>query len=452
MPAIDKALSAIGLRRKNGEVPIIHDGDRNLPSVRVVGGTGLPAANWTQRGYVSMVQTGYASNTDVYACVSLIAAAGKQVKWWDGGGSSKSHTPRAVLAKSIRRDPYNDIASVLADPTKLEQRVKQVTDPRASIAMLEKAGGSFFIESWLSFLLLAGNDFMEIERTPSGGINNLFLLRPDRVRAWLVPPADPSAQHMSEDELVDYWMVTTQGQRRRINPPEMVHSKLFNPLDDIYGMAPLEAALMRVDAQNEGTALMKRILQRGFSPGWIEAGKDSLWEEPQVAQLKERMRRSKLEGEELFLENATWHQMGFPPVDSGIGEQAILTKRDIASVYHVPSQLIGDTTSQTYSNYQEARRALYMEAVIPLLTEFRDNWNATIGHELKSPLDFDKDSFDAISQARQEASERVQKLFVAGIITQNEARADLEYAAVEGGDQFYMSANMMPLAGGTREE
>jgi HK97 family phage portal protein len=307
----------------------------------------------------------------------------------------------------------------------------------------------------LSFLLLAGNDFLEIERTQqdatSGPINNLFLLRPDRVRAWLVPPADPSAQHMSEDELVAYWSISTQGQRRRVDPANMVHSKLFNPLDDVYGMAPLEAALMRVDAQNEGTALMKRILQRGFSPGWIEAGKDSLWDEPQVAQLKERMRRSKQEGEELFLENAVWHQMGFPPVDSGVGEQQILTKRDIASVYHVPAQLIGDTTSQTYSNYQEARRALYMEAVIPLLVQFRDDWNATIGAELHSPLDFDKDSFDAISLARQEASERVQKLFTAGIITQNEARADLEYAAVDGGDQFYMSANMMPVGSGQTE-
>src|SRR5262245_13389445 len=131
MPVLDKALSVIGLRRKQGEVPIINDGAGNLPSVRIVGGTGLPAANWTQRGYVSMVQTGYASNTDVYSCVSLIAAAGKQVKWWDGGGASKNLTPRADLAKSIGRNPYNDIASVLDNPAKLEQRIKQATDPRA---------------------------------------------------------------------------------------------------------------------------------------------------------------------------------------------------------------------------------------------------------------------------------------------------------------------------------
>jgi HK97 family phage portal protein len=448
MPVIDKVLSRIGLGRKQ-EVPIINDGAGNLPTIRVIGGTGLPAAQWTQRGYAAMVGTGYQSNTDVYACVSLIASAGKQVKWWDGGGHSKALTPSEELAKAVGYDVDRDISSIRDDPGKRRVRVKQATNPRASIALLEKSGGASFIEAWLSYILLSGNDFMEIDRTANSQPTMLYLLRPDRVRAWVKPVGDPAAAHMAESELVEYWRVTTTyGQTRDVQPPEMVHSKLFHPTDDIYGMAPLEAALLRVDMQNEGTALMKRMLQRGYSPGWIEAVKDSLWEDKQVAQLKERVRESKRAGEELFLENATWHQMGFNPADSAVTDQQILSKRDIASVFHVPGQLIGDTTSQTYSNYQEARRALYMEAVIPLLTQFRDDWNQTIGRELKSPLDFDKDTFDAIAAARAEATDRVQKLFASGIITQNEARRDLEYDPVVGGDTFYAPANVMPMAPG----
>ena len=47
----------------------------------------------------------------------------------------------------------------------------------------------------------------------------------------------------------------------------MLHSKLFNPLNPILGMAPLEATMLRVDAQNEGATLMKRLLERGYTPG-----------------------------------------------------------------------------------------------------------------------------------------------------------------------------------------
>jgi HK97 family phage portal protein len=247
---------------------------------------------------------------------------------------------------------------------------------------------------------------------------------------------------------VDMWVIRdAKGMQYPVLPADMVHSKLFHPLDPIYGMAPLEAAMLQVDAQNEGATLMKRMLQGGFAPGWIEAAEDSEWSDTQVAQLRERLRRSRESGEALWLQNAKWHEMGFPPVDSGVAEQQVLSKRDIASVFHVPSQLIGDTQSQTYSNYYSARQALYMEAVWPLLTQFRDDLNRTVGRDLKSEMEFDKDSFDAIAAARTEAADRVHKLWTAGLITQNEGRRDLEYDTVQGGDVFYAPANFLPLGG-----
>jgi HK97 family phage portal protein len=444
MPVIERVLSRLGLGRK-ADVPIINDGRGNLPTVRVVRGVGLGAASWTGADYNGLASSGYQLNSDVYACISLIAGAGKQVKWWDGAGASKSLATPAELYKALGHDA--DDLPVGGDEAKRARHVKAAINPRASVDLLNKAGGAAFIEAWLSYLLISGNNYVEIERTGdaiAGKPSMLFLQRPDRVTAH-VRPAGSIAAQASEQQLIDYWVVSAYAQRRDVPPANIVHSKLFNPTDDIYGMAPLQAALLRVDAENEGLTLIKRMLQRGFSPGWIEAAKDSQWDEPQVAQLKERIRGSKQLGEELFLENATWHQMGFSPTDSGVTEQQILSKRDIASVFHVPSQLIGDVASQTYANWLEARRALYMEAVIPLLKQFKDDWNRTIGAALGSPLDFDRDSFDAITAARQEATDRVVKLFTSGLITQAEGRSDLEYGEAKPGDTFYAPANLMPL-------
>ncbi len=443
MPVIDKVLSRMGLARKNGEVPIINDGDRNLPSVRVVRGTGLGAATWTARSYDSMAAAGYGQNSDVYSCISLIAAAAKQVKWYDGGARSKALTGPIERCISIGRDPGGILFA--GDEQRAKAFIKANSNPRASIDLLASSGGAAFIEYWVCYLLLSGNDYIEITRGGPDGKRPvaLFLQRPDRVTPNLRTPAQVTQP--SERELVADWRVTSYGPARTVPYDDIVHSKLFNPVDDVEGMAPLAAAMLRVDAENEGLTLAKRMLQRGYSPGWIEAAKDSIWEDTQVNQLKERINASKARGEELFLENAQWHQMGFTPADSGITDQQILSKRDIASVFHVPSQLIGDTASQTYSNYQEARRSLYMEAVIPLLTQFRDDWNQSIGAALASPLEFDKDSWEAITAARQEATDRVTKLFTSGLITQDEAREDLEYDKAQPGDVFYAPANLMPL-------
>jgi HK97 family phage portal protein len=453
MPTIvEKVLSRFGYARNGVKAdsfpPILNDGMGNRPSIRVHNSPygAMGGANWTPREYRSHAEAGYQKNSDVYSCISLIATAGKQVRWWDGSGDSKSLTPIDMLVKAIGRKPEDYRASVFDGEAKLQL----AGNPRASIELLEKIGGASFVEEWLSYILLSGNTYTEIVRSGSR-ISMLYLDNPGLVSAEI----NRDALHKSE--VVTKWIVRNgYGKQRTLDPwgkgdSVVVQSKLFHPTDPVYGMAPLEAAMIRVDAQNEGATLMKRVLQRGYVPGWIEAREHSEWNDEQVAALKSGIQRSKMHGEELFLENAVWHPMGFEPTNAGVSEQQILTKRDIASVFHVPPQLIGDTTTSTYSNYREARRALYMEAVIPLLVQFRDDWNRTIGAELKSPLDFDRDSFDAISAAREEATDRATKLWTSGLITRNEARADLEYDAPKSGDTFYGPANLVPMDAGTED-
>jgi HK97 family phage portal protein len=435
MPLFNSLLTRFGLKQSP---PIINDGRGNLPSIHVYRGStysgGMPGATWTGYGYLAQAEQGYKKNADVYSCISLIATAAKQVRWWDHEPGSKSQTAPELLAKAVNVDFGRAIM----------ESTKQL-DPRPSLALLIKAGGAAFIEQWVSYILLSGNAYIEIERLGSQPWM-LFLDRPDRVG---LPPGAKPLRGKPET-----WRVyNPYGAFQDLPKEDLVQSKLFNPLNDVFGMAPLDAAMLSVDTQNEGATLLKRVLQRGFAPGWIEAREDSLWSDTQVAQLKAQLLASKQAGEELFLENAKWHPMGFPPADAGVSEHKIFSKRDIAAIFHVPSQLIGDTQSQTYANYREARRALYTEAVIPLLTQFKGDWNRTIGAQLRSPLDFDKDSFDAITAAREEATDRVHKLWTSGLITQNEGRSDLEYEPRgKEGDVFYAPANFVPLASEADQE
>jgi len=369
-------------------------------NVRFSSGSGL-SYGWPQ-DYETLATAGYARNSDVYACISLIAQTGKAVKWDTATGSQSL----------------------------------------ASIDVINRSGGPSLIEGWLSYLLLAGNSYMQVGRVNDGRPYDVYLASPAGVKA--IPDLGAT-----RPGTISSWTVrNARGVPMPYPYDDVVQSKLFNPLDPIYGMAPMEAAYMRVEAENEGAALMRQLLANGYSPGWIEAREDSEWTDDQVAQLKLRVQQTRQRGEAMFLENALWHEMGFKPGESGVAEQHMLSKRDIASVFHVPSQLIGDANTQTYSNNREARQALYTEAVLPLLGQFREDWNDSIGAELNSPLSFDKDTFDAIAAARADAADRVTKLFQSGIVMQNEARKELNYDAVEGGDVFYAPANMIPLGEG----
>lgn len=437
-----------GIERKDYvPAPVYNDGGSNVPTIRVheLATSAPPSAYWTggTNNYSQNAVQGYARNSDVFSCVDLISRAAAQVKWWDGGDGTKSISPATDLVKAVGIDPGHFSTSVFDGGAKL----LRAADPRASVALLMTSGGSQFIADWITYILLAGNTYIEIARkTTNGPPSHLYLDNPGLVNAVV----NRAAEHA--DRMVESWRVRNgYGIVRHLAPwregrGDIVHAKLFHPTDPVYGMSPLEAAALRIGVQNHSEMLINKVLTRGVVPGWIKADPETEWTGEQVQALRDNMDHSRNEGREFFLQHAEWKPMGFEPISGGMADQQLLSKRDICSVFHVDPALVGDTTARTYATYRESRRGLYMEAVIPLLIEFRDAWNRTIGMELKSPLDFDRDSFDAIAAAREEAADRVHKLWTSGLITQNEGRGDLEYERVTGGDQFYAPANFLPMS------
>ena len=220
--------------RRKETAPILNDGRGNLPTVTVRYGPMLPGASWTGRDYGSMVGASYAVNSDVYACVSLIAQTAKQVRWDTSPGSTS----------------------------------------RASVALLDKAGGPTFIENWVSYILLSGNAWSEIGRNASGTPVSLYLIQPDKVTP-ITNVTTPNPEETRRPKVLVWRVRDVKGMPFPVAVEDMLHSKTFNPFSELIGMPPLQAAMLLVDAQNEGATLMKRMLQAGFSPGWIEAAENS---------------------------------------------------------------------------------------------------------------------------------------------------------------------------------
>lgn len=457
-------LSILPAARKDD---VINDGDRNLPTVRIIRGrdyyfrsTGGYSSslgfNYGWWDYNRLATEGYGRNSDAYACIDLIAKAAMQVLWWDDTNPVKSYSPaqRELMAEKVRGSgPGREITArewmaakhalkLKYTEAQRERQIKLASNPRRSIDLLNASGGAEFINTWCNTVLIYGNAFIEIE--PLGSSLRLHQLKPESVypKRLINPPYD------DYENALDNWQVSAYGAPRTVEKALMFHSRLYNPFDNLIGMAPLQAAMLRILLQNEGVEALRRVYKKGSVPGWIELDADAMdyWSEDNIAKLRARLDKDRVEQNDVILGAAQWHERGVKPVDSMFYDAQALSKRDVASVYHVDPALIGDTTARTYATYRESRRGLYMEAVIPLLTLFRDGWNRTIGTMLQSPLEFDKDSFDAIASAREEATDRVVKAWSAGLIDKNESRVDLHYDPVPGADQvYYAPASLVPM-------
>jgi len=142
-----------------------------------------------------------------------------------------------------------------------------------------------------------------------------------------------------------------------------------------------------------------------------------------------------------------WKEMGLSPKDMDFISLKNMSAKDIALVYGVPSQLIGIPDSQTYSNFAEAKLALYNETIIPLLDRFQGDLNEWLTPMFGEGLElrYDIDSIPAMAEQRKRVFESVVTGVQNGILTRNEAREQLGYETVDGGDSLLVPANLMPL-------
>jgi HK97 family phage portal protein len=135
-----------------------------------------------------------------------------------------------------------------------------------------------------------------------------------------------------------------------------------------------------------------------------------------------------------------WKEMGLSPKDMDFIESKKMSRLEICTAFGVPPEIIGIGEQKTYANYAEARKAFYMDTVLPHLDRIRDKFNSELaplfGDNLY--LDYDKDTIEALQENNNEKATRIRADVQAGLITVNEGRSELGYEALKDGDVLYI--------------
>jgi HK97 family phage portal protein len=303
--------------------------------------------------------------------------------------------------------------------------------------------GASLLEAVTSHLLLAGNAYLEAVAIDGHGndqadpnVRELYALRPDRMKVVPGPDGWPQA-----------YEYTVAGSTVRFDQggtlPPILHLTLFNPLDDYYGLSPLEAAAVAVDTHNAAAKWNKALLDNAARPSGalVYAGPEgAVMSDAQFERLKKELtdqhQGAANAGRPLLLEGGLdWKPMSLTPKDMDFLEAKHSAAREIALAFGVPPMLLAIPGDNTYSNYQEANRVLWRATVLPLGNRIASaiaQWLApAFGAGLS--LSADTDSIDALAADRAALWERVTS---ARFLTVNEKRAATGYGAVVGGDVF----------------
>jgi HK97 family phage portal protein len=352
-------------------------------------------ARWTRLDYGGLAREGFMKNPVAHRAVRVVAEAASTLPWalYDGKDELAEHPMLELLAQ-----------------------------PNAGSA------GPAFMEALYATLLISGNAY--VQAIGADGARELHLLRPDKVAVVADAGGWPVA--------IDY----RSGSRKERIPLRTpgggeggaLHLKLFHPLDEHNGFAPLQAASMALDLHNASARWNKALLDNSARPSGAlvyaprEGGGLTEDQREQLRlDLAEQYSGAAKAGRPLLLEGGLdWKQMSLSPKDMDFLEARNGAARDIALALGVPPMLLGIPGDNTYANYAEANRALYRQTVLPLVgktAQALGNWLSPLfGDRLR--LWYDADQVEALASDRDSLWARVG---AAEFLTEDEKREAVGY-------------------------
>lgn len=349
--------------------------------------------------YVDLSEKGYKNNVIVFRCINLIARAISSVDWLLKKRNDNAETDELIYKHKI--------LNLINKPNAIQSKAT-------------------FMETVISQLLLDGNCYIMATSTNDP---ELYILRPDRIH--IIPGIDtiPSGYDYIVGNYHKFFPVDAN-----TGASDILHIKLFNPLDDWYGMSPIEVALSSINQHNAISQQNTSFLQNGGRPSGALMYKNSLDAQKRM-ELKQDLKRlyegGRNAGKILLLEgDFQWKEMGLSPKDLDFIAGKELSAKEIALAFGVPPILIGIMGTATFSNYKEARYNFWDETVIPLLNVVSDaisNWVQKF-FNIDLILRYDLDSIPILSKRRESEWKKINE---ASFLTNNEKREAVGYAALD---------------------
>ena len=380
---------------------------------------------WSDRNYANFAKEGYKENDVTYFCVNEIAKAVASVPW-----------------KLYRGKPGQTKQEITSHPI-----LDLIERPNS-----ENGKSSFF--QWVtSFLIIAGNCYIH-GRGPDGGdrageFDKMDTLRPDRM--VIIPGEKGVAAYRYE--------VNGQHKDFPVDPKteqsDILHIKLFNPLNDWYGMSPIEAAAYGIDIYNEGNKWNKGLLENSARVGG-KLKHPSTMGDVQYNRLKEQIdtkrKGGKNAGRPIILEDGIeWVNDTFSPKDMEFNQGEQSAARKICRATGVPAQMAGIPGENKYANMAEAHLHFWLNTVFSYLGLIRTEYNNWLTPRYTAKkrqggesiyLDYDISDVPALALRRDKNWERAN---TSSHLTINEKRALTGQKPIDGGDTILVPATMIPL-------
>ena len=239
--------------------------------------------------------------------------------------------------------------------------------------------------------------------------------------------ANPSKMTVVPDPVryIKGYLYEDQGQTIAFDPADVIWLKYDNPADEFSGLSPIASARLAIDTAAGAMRSNRQIFDSGMMLSGVigPADKTSSLTREQAEQLSQMLERrfkgaDKAHRTAVLTQPISFTPMKLTPKDAEFLSLMSYGVREVCTVYGVAPQLIGDQTHSTYSNYEQAAKALWTDTLLPearfLADEITEQLVPLFGTEADE-VEFDASDIETLQEDRAEVIGQVVKLVGAGV-------------------------------------
>jgi len=279
------------------------------------------------------------------------------------------------------------------------------------------------IKMLIQSVLMKGNGFAYVHRNGDGTAKRIQFVPADEVQIVY----DKAKQKL-------YYTCPTISQKR-IEPVNMLHLRKYS-LDGINGLSVINAANKSIElAKNTETAASK-LYEKGCKvDGIIKGGTNA----DQRKDAKEAFLGSIESGIAVLPPQMDYQSISLSAQDAQIIESRQFNAKDIARFFGVSPSMLGDLSGGYYGSIEAEQSAFILHTLNPYLVLMESEFTAKLLTGKNKGMRVDFDETYLLRADKNATANYYSRLVTNGIITRNEARRELGYGEVDGGDTLQVA-------------
>lgn len=297
-----------------------------------------------------------------------------------------------------------------------------------------------FKEFIMRSLLLHGNGYAEIVSTGGRAVDQLIPLDPTRVTPFWYKPY-VKAYRYSDPFL---------NKERIIMFEEMLHIMRYPDETGLAGLSPIAAMKRSIGATIAAEKYGARFYKNNAIPSGILEHPSVLSHESRQNLIEDWARKYEgvsNRGKTIVLEEGMkYNQMAVTPEDAQFLETRKFNVNDIARIFGIQPHKIGDLEKATFSNIEQQDLEFVKDTMSPWCTCWEKAIKRDVFTEPQKRTHYVNFDFTDLLKGEQDKRyDSYSKGINNGFLSINEAREKEHMNPVDGGDQYFRSANTFHL-------